>query len=170
REPAPVLPKPPPKEDDEDLFAAGPQGPLVLPGAYRVTLAKRVRGKVTPLGEARAFKVVLEGPDAPGMDNRKELHEFQQKVLRLQRAVSGALEAANDLTTRLERIKKTLDHTPGVDAKWKEFARDLEKRNRELLRALRGDVALRARDENTPPSISERVGYIVSSHRNSLAR
>jgi len=27
REPAPMLPKPPPKEDDEDLFAAGPQGP-----------------------------------------------------------------------------------------------------------------------------------------------
>jgi hypothetical protein len=29
---------------------------------------------------------------------------------------------------------------------------------------------LRAREENTPPSVSERVGYIVGSHRNSLAR
>jgi photosystem II stability/assembly factor-like uncharacterized protein len=170
REPAPVLPRPPAKEDDEDLFAAGPQGPLVLPGVYRVTLAKRVLGKVTPLGEAREFKVVPEGPEPPGMDDRKELHEFQQKVLRLQRAVSGALETANDLATRLERIKRTLDHTPGVDAKWKELARDLERRNREILRALRGDVALRAREENTVPSISERVGYIVGSHRNSLAR
>src|SRR5262249_45576472 len=148
----------------------GPQGPLVLPGAYRVTLAKRVGGKVTPLGEARKFRVVLEGPDAPGMGDRKELYAFQQKVLRLQRAVSGALETANELATRLERIKRTLDHTWGVDAKWKEFARDLEKRNHEVLRALRGDVALRAREENTPPSISERVGYIVRSHRNSLAR
>jgi hypothetical protein len=57
-----------------------------------------------------------------------------------------------------------------MDAKWKAFARDLEQRNREILRALRGDVALRAREENTPPSISERVGYIVGSQRNSLAR
>jgi photosystem II stability/assembly factor-like uncharacterized protein len=170
REPAPVLPKPPPKEDDEDLFAAGPQGPLVLPGGYRVTLARRVGGKVTPLGEARAFRVVLEGPDAAGAADRKALYEFQQKVLRLQRAVSGALEAANELTTRLERVKRALDHTPGVDAKWKEFARDLERRNREILRALRGDAVLRAREENTPPSISDRVGYIVGSQRNTLAR
>jgi photosystem II stability/assembly factor-like uncharacterized protein len=170
REPAPVLPKPPAKEDDEDLFAAGPQGPLVLPAGYRVSLAKRVAGKVTPLGETRTFQVALEGPDAPGSADRKALYEFQQKVLRLQRAVSGALEAANDLTTRLERIKRTLDHTPGVDAKWMSFARDLEKRNREILRALRGDVVLREHEENTPPSISERVYYIVGSQRNSLAR
>lgn len=170
REPAPVLPKPPAKEDEEDVFSGGPQGPLVPPGTYRVALAKRVGGKVTPLGEPREFKVVLEGPDAAGTDERKALHEFQQKVLRLQRAVSGTLETANDLATRLERIKRTLDHTPDVAAKWKDVARDLEKRNREILKALRGDVALRARDINTPPSISERVGYIVGSHRNSLAR
>jgi photosystem II stability/assembly factor-like uncharacterized protein len=170
REPAPVLPKAPPNEADEDVFAAGPRGPLVLPGTYRVTLAKRVGGKVTPLGETREFKVVLEGPDVHSIADRMELYAFQQKVLRLQRAVSGALEAANDLTTRLERIKKTLDHAPGVDAKWKDFVRDLEKRHREILRALRGDLALRTREENTPPSISERVGYIASSHRNSLSR
>jgi hypothetical protein len=45
------------------------------------------------------------------------------------------------------------------------MARDLE-----ILRGLRGDAILRARDENTPPSISDRVSYIVSSRRNSLAR
>jgi photosystem II stability/assembly factor-like uncharacterized protein len=170
REPAPVLPKPQEKEDDEDLFTGGPKGPFVMPGTYRVKLAKRVAGKVTPLGEPREFKVVLEGQDLAHKDVRKDLYEFQQKVLRLQRAVSGTLETANDLAKRLERIKDTLDHTPAVDARWKDFARDLEKRNREILRALRGDVALRAREENTPPSISERVGYIVGSHYSSLAR
>src|SRR5262249_8901679 len=65
---------------------------------------------------------------------------------------------------------RTLDHTPGIDAKWKDFARELERRHRDILKALRGDVVLRAREENTPPSISERVGYAASSHRNSLAR
>src|SRR5262245_28326253 len=78
REPAPVLPKPPAKEEDEDVFATGPQGPLVLPGTYRVTLAKRVAGKVTPLGEPREFKVVLDGPEADSKDDRKDLYEFQQ--------------------------------------------------------------------------------------------
>jgi hypothetical protein len=169
REPGPVLPRPPAKDDDEDVFAGGPQGPLVPPGTYKVALAKRVGGVVTPLAEPQEFKVVFDGPKE-ALEEFKELHAFQQKVLRLQRAVAGTLETANELTTRLERIKRTLDQTPQIDAKWKTMARDLENRNRAMLRALRGDSILRARDENTPPSISDRVGYIVFSHRNSLAR
>jgi photosystem II stability/assembly factor-like uncharacterized protein len=169
REPGPVLAKPAPKDDDEDVFAGGPQGPLVPPGVYRVALAKRVGGVVTPLGEPREFKVVFDGPKE-ALEEFKELHAFQQKVLRLQRAVAGTLEAANELTTRLERIKRTLDQSPQIDAKWKALARDLEDRNRAILRSLRGDAILRARDENTPPSISDRVSYIAFSHRNSLSR
>jgi hypothetical protein len=48
-----------------------------------------------------------------------------------------------------------------MDAKWKTMARELEKRNRDILRSLRGDVALRARNENTPISIAERVEDIA---------
>ena len=68
--------------------------------------------------------------------------------------------------------ERTPTPRPGLGGRirGKEFARDLEQRNREMLHALRGDVALRAREENTPPSISERVGYIIGSQRNSLAR
>jgi hypothetical protein len=101
---------------------------------------------------------------------RKALFEFQLQVARLQRAVSGALEAANSLNGRLEQIRRAVDHTPAVDAKWKEAVRSLEKRNHDILRALRGDVALRARNENTPVSIVERVGEIVESQRLALAR
>lgn len=97
------------------------------------------------------------------------LHEFQQRAFRLQRAVSGALENANALTTRLDQIKRALDATPGLDRKYSDPARALEKRNREILRGLRGDSVLRARNENTPVSISERIGRIVGSVRFALA-
>ncbi|MCI0464433.1 MAG: hypothetical protein L0Z62_46460, partial [Gemmataceae bacterium] len=170
REPAPVLPKAPPKEGDEDLFAPAPQGPLVMPGTYRVRLAKRERGTITPLGQEQSFKVVLDDATKADPAALKELHAFQRQVLKLQRAVAGALEAANDLTTKLDRIKRTLDHTPAANGRLKETARSLERRNRDILRALRGDVVLRARNENVPPSISERVNYIVRSQRYSLAR
>jgi photosystem II stability/assembly factor-like uncharacterized protein len=169
REPGPVLPKPPVKEADEDVFAQAPRGPLVLPGTYKVSLARRVGGKTTPLGLEREFKVVAETTDRQELAGRKELYEFQKKVLRLQRAVTGALEVANDLTAKLERVKRTLDHTPGTEAKWKDVVRGLEQKNRDILRALRGDVVLRKRDENTPPSISDRVNFIARSHRYSLA-
>jgi hypothetical protein len=169
REPAPVLPKSEPKEADEDLFAARPSGPLVMPGTYTVALAKRVGGKVTPLGAAREFKVVLD-PGAAKPDELEALGEFQRKVLTLERALAVTLETANSLTGRLERIKRQLDQTPGIEAMWQESVRSMELRNRNLLRVLRGDRVLEARNENTPPSVSDRVRYITRASRNSLAR
>src|SRR5262249_560614 len=40
REPAPELPKPRAADPDEDLFTEEPSGPLVMPGRYRVALAR----------------------------------------------------------------------------------------------------------------------------------
>jgi photosystem II stability/assembly factor-like uncharacterized protein len=170
REPAPVLPKPLPKEADEDVFVQPPRGPLVMPGTYRVSLAKRVAGVITPLGLEREFRVIADTPDLLDAADRKARYEFEQKVLKLQRAVTGALETANDLNTKLERIKKTLDHAPGPDLKWKTIVRRLEEKNRAILRALRGDPILQARSENLPPSISERVNFAARAQRYSLGR
>jgi hypothetical protein len=88
----------------------------------------------------------------------------------LERAVSGALEAANGLNVRLEQIKRALDQTPTAESRWKDVARQLEQRNRDILRSLRGDAVLRSHNENTPLSIAERVGTIVDEERFSLSR
>jgi len=170
RQPAPSLPRPRPPETDDDLFFEEPAGPLVMPGFYKVQLAKRLDGVVSPLGRPQEFAVVVDGTEALAPADRKALFDFQQNVTRLERAVAGSLEAANALSQRIEQIKRALDHTPGAEEKWKEEARSLEKHNREILRVLRGDVVLRGRNENTPPSIVERVQEIVSSQRLSLAR
>lgn len=170
RVPSAVLPKPKPKEAGEDVFAPPPSGHLVLPGVYKVSLAKRVGGVVTPLAGEQQFTVVVEGAAGMKADDAKALLAFQQKVSRLQRAVAGTLEAANELSDRLGQIKRALDHTPAVEAKWKDTVRSLEKQNRDILRTLRGDTVLRARNENTPESISDRVGYIVGSQRFALTR
>lgn len=157
-------------EADEDVFAEEPGGPLVLPGKYTVSLAKRVEGVVTPLAGPVEFNVVVEGAETMYASDLKELREFQQKLARLRRAVSGTLNAANELAGRLEQVKQSLDRTPAAKPEWKATARELERRTRDILRALRGDVALAARNENTPPSISDRVNYAVSSSRQSLAK
>ncbi|HEY0788801.1 MAG TPA: glycosyl hydrolase, partial [Thermoanaerobaculia bacterium] len=44
------------KKDDDDLFGSPATGPMVVPGRYTVTLAKRVDGAITPLGDAAAFE------------------------------------------------------------------------------------------------------------------
>jgi hypothetical protein len=170
REPAPTLPRPRPAAAEDDPFAEEPAGPLVMPGTYRVSLARRVGGVVTPVPGEQEFAVVVDANGPGTSEDRKALFEFQEKVTRLQRAVAGTLEAANAVTGRLEQIRKALDQTPTAEPKWKDQARLLEQRNRDILRALRGDVALRSLNENTPVSIVERVQRIVDDQRQSLAR
>jgi photosystem II stability/assembly factor-like uncharacterized protein len=163
REPAAQLPAPHPAEVDDDLFFEEPAGPLVAPGRYTVSLSKRVEGVVTPLVPAREFTV--EAESGPGAEDagRKELFEFQQKVAKLERAILSALDTANELNTRVGKIKEAIDATPAMDRKWADAARTLEKQNNEALRALRGDVTLARRNENAPMSIVERVETIVGN-------
>ena len=88
----------------------------------------------------------------------------------MQRAVQGALDAANALKPRLALIKRALLDTPSAGDKLLDEAAALDKRTNDILRALRGDNALRARNMNLPPSINERVGDIVGAQRMSTAR
>ena len=172
RHPAAGLPTPTqPQDADEDLFRPTPSGPFVVPGEYAVQLVKRVEGKETEVGQPQRFKVTVNGTtsdEQPAVVT--ELGSFQMDVLRLQRRLNATLATATELGTRLGQIKRALDHTPGATKEFQALARDLEAKNRDLLRKLRGDVVLRARNENTPTSISERLGYIASNSRASFAR
>jgi photosystem II stability/assembly factor-like uncharacterized protein len=137
-------------------------GARVTPGEYKVFIAKRLGGVTTQITEPTNFNVVpLNNTTLPAAD-RKALVAFQQKVANLQRAVSGALDAANSAKSRLASIKKALSETMATDAmKLRDEATSLENRLNTLLRTLRGDQILAARNEGTPPSIQERLGNIV---------
>ena len=161
---------PPPNPDNEDPFSDGPGGPLVMPGAYKVSIAKRVDGVMTSLSAPQDFNIVVPGQEGMASGDRAALVEFQQKAARLQRAVQGALDATNALKPRLALIRRALLETPAAGDKLLDDATALDKRTNEILRALRGDSALRARNINLPPSINERVGNIVSTQRLSTAR
>ena len=161
---------PPPNPENENPFDDGPGGPLVMPGAYKVAIAKRVDGVMTPLAAPQDFNVVVPGQEGMSASDRAALVEFQQKAARLQRAVQGALDATNALKPRLTLIRRALLETPAAGDKLLDDAAALDKRTNDILRALRGDSALRARNINLPPSINERVGNIVASQRLSTAR
>src|SRR5262249_3720457 len=170
REPAAKLPAPPKGEADEDFFGFGPRGPLAKPGIYQAILSKRVRGKTTSLGQSREFHVVLDsGSSLPGAEQKAHF-AFAEQAAKLNRAVLDTLDASTELSSRLEKIKRTLDFAPGADAKWKDVVRKLEEKNRGILRALRGDNVLRERNENTPPCITDRIGFAITAQRNALQK
>ena len=168
RYPAANLAAPAPPDADFDFEP--PSGPLVMPGTYKASIAKRVDGVLTPLGSPQEFHLVVEGQENMSTSDRSALVEFQQKAVRLQRAVSGATQAATTLKPRLAAIKRAINETPSLPARLQDDATTLDKRVTEILRALNGDPSARQRNMNTPPSINDRVGYVVGAQRMSTSR
>ena len=60
--------------------------------------------------------------------------------------------------------------TPAAEQKLAAVADSIEQRNREILRALRGDVEIARRNEVVPTSIDDRVNSIMEGERFSLAK
>jgi photosystem II stability/assembly factor-like uncharacterized protein len=168
RFPAANLSAPPPPDADPDFEP--PSGPLVMPGTYKATVAKRVNGVLTPLGPPQSFQIVVEGQENMSATDRAALVEFQQKAARLQRAVSGATQAANGLRPRLTAIKRAINETPSLPHNLYDNAMALEKRANDIIRSLSGDAEARRRNMITAPSINDRVGYVVGAQRMSTSR
>jgi photosystem II stability/assembly factor-like uncharacterized protein len=147
----------------ENLLGDPPQGPLTVPGRFTVSFSKRVDGIETPIGEPQSFDVVSLGL-ATLKGDPKALLAFQKKTARLQRAVMGSIEAAQEAQNRVKHVKKAIEDTPGADPKLATEVRRIEQALGEVLVALQGDRAMARRNEVVPTSISERVSAIVSSH------
>jgi photosystem II stability/assembly factor-like uncharacterized protein len=155
--PDPVRLKPP----EPGPFSDPPAGPLVAPGRYTVSLAKRVGGVLTALGQPQSFETVPLGTASLSAADREALLAFQRKTARLQRAVLGSVRAAREAADRIRHIKKGLDDTPGAGPELMERVRELETRLKEQQLRLSGDSTIRRRNEPTPPSVAGRVGRIV---------
>ncbi len=157
-----------PPDDEEGGGFRTPTGPLVVPGKYSVTMAKRVDGVITPLPGSQMFEVVAEGVSS--REDRLALAEFQEKLGRLQKASDAAVQATTEARTRLMAIVRAIDVTPSLSPKLREQARTLEQQLSAINRSLRGDSVLRERNEGTPESISERVSFAAGSLRQSTGR
>ncbi len=99
-----------------DPFRKDDSGFMVMPGRYKVTVAKVVDDVITPLGESQEFTVKALRNATLAAANRAELVEFQKKVAEMTRVAQGTLEEADALAARLLRIKHTVVALPGAAA------------------------------------------------------
>jgi photosystem II stability/assembly factor-like uncharacterized protein len=148
----------------EEFTPSTGQGPLVMPGKYSARLFKRIDGVVTELAGPQSFAVIGDGTSGISPADRTAQEEFHRRVASLYRAVSGAINSANEVQTRLKAIRKALQDAPRTEPLM-EAADSIEKRDNEILRALRGDTTLTARNENVPTSINDRVTNIMEGER-----
>lgn len=162
---APQLP--PGFEGIEGFGGFGPQGVLAMPGKYTVKMARKVDGVVTELPGAQTFNVVAEGTEAMTAADRNALAEFQRKVSNLQRAVTGATDAANNANTRLGLLRRAAQEAPSSTPALVNEVKALDTKVRDILHALRGG---RGNTEIPPLAISQRVNTISQRIRMSALR
>ena len=139
-----------------------PSGHLVTPGTYKVTLAKRVNGVITVLGQPQSFQVRPDTATPYATADRKALTEFQQKATRLRQALTGAAEIGNSAKESLTAIRRAVMQST-ADTRLVDDVDQLEKRLDLILEELQGS------GDNAPPSISGRVDRILRGHGTSTA-
>jgi len=143
-------------------------GPLVVPGKYTVTLAKRVEGVVTPFAGSQSVEVTSEAYST--QQDRVTMAEFQEKLSKIQKALTATTATATDAGTRLSAIRRAIDSTPSLSPKVREECVKLEKQLAEINLALNGDRVWRSHNEGVPASISDHVNAAASPTRGTTGR
>jgi photosystem II stability/assembly factor-like uncharacterized protein len=157
-------------DEGEDFPPAGSLGTLVMSGAYSVRMFQKVDGIVTQVPGAQNFKVMADGTSSLSASDRTAQEEFQRRVARLYRAVSGAVHTSEDVVARLKAIRTALRETPAAEKQLDAAAESIEQKNREILRVLHGDAEMQKRNEPVPSSINDRVNAIMEGERFALAK
>ena len=131
---------------------------------------EKIGGVVSEVAGPLSFKVTTEQSASMTPADRTAQEEFLRKVSRLFRAVYGAAHSAEDAQERLKQIREALHETPAAEKQLAAVADSLEQRDREILRALQGDIEIAKRNEPIPSSIGGRVGTIIEGERFSMAK
>jgi photosystem II stability/assembly factor-like uncharacterized protein len=154
--------------DDEEegggFGRGGGVGPYVQPGAYQVSLAKRVDGVTTPLGQPQRFEVYLLDVEENG-GRPAAVIAFEEQASKLQRAMIGANALAGELSTRVAALRRAIEETPNAPAQLPTDVRVIERDLREIREQLNGDPTLSRRQEPTAPSLMGRMQVMTQGVR-----
>ncbi|MGE5500086.1 MAG: WD40/YVTN/BNR-like repeat-containing protein [Syntrophothermus sp.] len=138
------------------------EGMMALPGDYKVSISRVVNGAATQICPPVSFKALPLGTLNLPASDRAALADFQKKLLRLRNAVQGLQELTKGMAENLKLIKQALKNTPAAPASLSETIKKMEDANSEIVKQLSGDYGMKKRNENTPPSIGDRLELIIS--------
>lgn len=139
-------------------FTAGSsRGPLVVPGEYSVTVHKRIRDKVTPLGKPTTFKVVSLGEASLPRQDRKATLQFQMTLGKLQHRVVAANGRLNTALSQLDEIKNALRKSRVAGFKLYNEARRIENELKNVQEKLIGDQTKIRRRKMAPYGVTRRL-------------
>ncbi len=138
-----------------------PKGVRALPGTYTATLNVRQNGKVKEIAAPVTFEVV--DIQSPALQNvsAQETQSFQQKVTRVEAAVTAASLTVADLLEKAEAYRSALDRTSdssALEVQFNAIRTELYALD-EALNGKRSQFQMGA----APATISSRVSFAKSS-------
>lgn len=142
---------------------------MAVPGTYRVSMALRVDGNLTPVGEPQTFRAVPTGEGSLPAADRAAIAAFHQQTARLQRALLGTSQALTEADNRLRALRTAIDQTPHAPATLADRGRAMTERLRDLRTALTGDQVIGSRNEPVPPSLQARLQRVIGGTWNNTS-
>lgn len=151
-----------PEQEEEDFFPT--QGPLAAPGAYSVTLAKRVEDELTALGESQSFTLEPLADTVLPRTDPVETLAFLRQVEELRRVMTAANAILGETEKQLASIRSMLLKST-AEASLHQEVRSLEGRLYDLRQRLQGDRLKSGLGEPSPPSVQDRLVVIDIGNR-----
>lgn len=139
------------------------KGYMVAPGKYKVSLSKFEDGVFTELSAPQEFVCKPLNHTTLPAEDKKALDEFNGKVAELTRKISGADEHRNELTSKLDYLKKAVFDAANAPAETYNRILSVELKLKELNRKFNGDNLKANYEGAAPTSVKERVDLITSS-------
>jgi len=139
-----------------------PAGPLVAPGVYSVTLDLHHNGDVERLAGPESFEVYALDLATMGADDPEGVLAFAREASELRREVIGAIRAAGEAENRINHLRQAILDTPDAGPEHVERLEAIRTDLAAILVELRGDPTLSKRSRPQSPSISDRIGAVVS--------
>jgi photosystem II stability/assembly factor-like uncharacterized protein len=157
----------PPFAIDPDFpFFSAPAGPYALPGQYTARLYTRIDGVLSPIGTPMTFAVVDADPAGSRRNPRTAaILATELRNVQLERAALGAGAYLNDMTGKLNFLRRAIDESPRSDSALVRQVRALQTRLLDLQERLNGDPTRGRRNESSPTGLLARLQIALSQSR-----
>ncbi|MEM1183379.1 MAG: glycosyl hydrolase [Planctomycetota bacterium] len=139
-----------------------PAGPLVAPGTYSVTLDLHHNGNVDRLAGPERFEVYSLDLATMRSDDPKDTLKFAREASDLRREVIGAIRAAGEAENRMKHLRQAILDTPSAGPEHVSRLEVIRKDLAQIVVRLSGDDTLSSQNIPQTPSISGRIGAVVS--------
>nr|MBP6539444.1 glycosyl hydrolase [Saprospiraceae bacterium] len=147
----------------DQLFGSGPQGHLVNPGMYQVSMSKVFDGKIEQLVGPVSFNVkLLNQSSLPAKDMAVNV-AFYKKVSDLSKELSATNDLLDQIESRIKNSELAIIDMPAPASDLLKGIYDIKKTIEPIKTKLNGDRTLGSREFETKSSINDRLYGIMYS-------